>query len=157
VAGETVTDAGARLADVACADKTGVDLLLIHNPSIGQEALDRGCVPAQISGHYHVRTDPEAVGGGVRYISSTTAGAQVNQPTIGPLRGVAELTVLRWDTETRRFVDYRVISVHPDRTVTVGAAQPWPALPPAPSSAAGSSSAPGPSATGGTVAATAAP
>lgn len=157
VAGETVTDAGARLADVACADKTGVDLLLIHNPPVGQEALDRGCVPAQISGHYHVRTDPEVVGEGVRYISSTTAGAQVNQPTIGPLHGVAELTVLRWDTETRRFVDYRVIAVHPDRTVTVGAAQPWPALPPAPSSAAGSSSAPGTDATGGTVPATAAP
>ncbi|MBN9328374.1 metallophosphoesterase [Cellulomonas sp. 73-145] len=157
VAGETVTDAGARLADVACADKTGVDLLLIHNPPVGQEALDRGCVPAQISGHYHVRTDPEVVGEGVRYISSTTAGAQVNQPTIGPLHGVAELTVLRWDTETRRFVDYRVIAVHPDRTVTVGAAQPWPALPPAPSSVAGSSSAPGPGATGGTVPATAAP
>lgn len=157
VAGETVTDAGARLADVACADKTGVDLLLIHNPPVGQEALDRGCVPAQISGHYHVRTDPEVVGEGVRYISSTTAGAQVNQPTIGPLHGVAELTVLRWDTETRRFVDYRVIAVHPDRTVTVGAAQPWPALPPVPSSTAGPSSGPGPTATGGAVPATAAP
>lgn len=36
VAGETVTDAGARLADVACADKTGVDLLLIHNPRSGR-------------------------------------------------------------------------------------------------------------------------
>ena len=34
---------------------------------------------------------------------------------------------------------------------------PWPALPPAPSSVAGSSSAPGPGATGGTVPATAAP
>lgn len=65
--------------------------------------------------------------------------------------------MLRWDTETRRFVDYRVIAVHPDRTVTVGAALPWPALPPAPSSAAAPSSGPGPTATGGTVPATAAP
>lgn len=133
VAGETLSDVGARLADVACADKAGVDLLLIHEPPVGEEALDRGCVPAQISGHYHVRTDPEVVGDGVRYISSTTAGAAVNQPTIGPLHGVAEMTVLRWDTETRRFVDYRVVAVHPDRTVTVGAALPWPELPVRPS------------------------
>lgn len=129
VSGETPDEVGTRLADVACADKAGVDLMLIHNPPIGQEALDRGCVHAQISGHYHVRTDPEVVGEGVRYISSTTAGAAVNQPTIGPLHGVAELTVLRWDTQTRRFVDYRVIAVHPDRTVTIGAAEPWPPLP----------------------------
>ncbi len=129
VAGETVADAGARLADVACAYHPGVDLLLIHNPPVGQEALDRGCVPAQISGHYHRRTDPQVVGDGVRYISSTTAGAQVGQPTVGPLHGVAEMTVLRWDPQTRRFVDYRVVAVHPDRTATVGAALPWPQLP----------------------------
>ena len=70
---------------------------------------------------------------GVRYISSTTAGAAVNQPTIGPLHGVAEMTVLRWDTQTHRFADYRVIAVHPDRTVTVGPALPWPQLPTSPS------------------------
>lgn len=129
VSGETPADAGARLADVACAYHPGVDLLLIHNPPVGQQALDRGCVPAQISGHYHQRTDPQVVGEGVRYISSTTAGAQVGQPTVGPLHGVAEMTVLRWNPQTRRFVDYRVVAVHPDRTATVAAALPWPQLP----------------------------
>lgn len=129
VAGETIADTGDRLAQVACDDKQGVDLLLIHNPAVGDAALDGGCVPAQISGHLHQRTDPQVVGDGVRYISSTTAGAAVNQPTIGPLHGIAEMTVLRWDTQTRRFVDYRVVAAHPDRTVTVGAALPWPMLP----------------------------
>ena len=59
-----------------------------------------GCVPAQISGHLHRRYGPERVDDGVRYISSSTAGATLGQPTVGPLNGVAEMTVLRWDPDT---------------------------------------------------------
>ena len=59
-----------------------------------------GCVPAQISGHLHRRYGPERVDGAVRYISSSTAGATLGQPTVGPLNGVAEMTVLRWDPDT---------------------------------------------------------
>ena len=45
----------------------------------------------------------------MRYISSSTAGATLGQPTVGPLNGVAEMTVLRWDPQTRRFVDYQLV------------------------------------------------
>ena len=37
----------------------------------------------------------------------------------GPLNGVAEMTVLRWDPDTRRFVDYQLVQVRPDATATV--------------------------------------
>ena len=77
----------------------------------------------------------------------------MNQPTIGPLHGVAEMTVLRWDTQTRRFVDYRVVAVHPDRTVTVAAALPWPEAP----AAASGGAAARPTATGTGAATTSAP
>jgi len=128
VSDETVEEAGTRLAKVAC-DDGAVDLLLIHTPRVGTPALQSGCVPAQISGHLHKRTDPTVVDQGVRYISSSTAGAVVSQPTVGPLHGRAEMTVLRWSPQTRRFVDYRVVSVDVDGSAAVGAAQPWPVVP----------------------------
>lgn len=123
---ESLVDAGRRLADVACADDAGVDLLLVHNPNMGNATLDEGCVPAQVSGHQHRRTGPVAFRHGIRYVSSSTAGAALNQVTVGPLRGVAEITVLRFDPDTGAVTDHRLIRVHPDGTATVGLALRWP-------------------------------
>lgn len=123
---ETVAEAGRRLADVACEDDAGVDLLLVHTPRVGQAALDEGCAPAQVSGHLHRRVGPLAVGQGVRYGSSSTAGASLGQATVGPLNGTAELTVLRFDPDERRFLDYQVVRVATDTSVTVEPRTAWP-------------------------------
>ncbi|WP_456789060.1 metallophosphoesterase family protein [Cellulomonas sp. P5_C5] len=123
---ETAAEEAQRLAEVACEDAEGVDLLLIHTPAVGQQALDDGCVPAQISGHLHRRYGPERVGRAVRYISSSTAGATLGQATVGPLHGVAEMTVLRWDPDTLRFVDYQLVQVRPDATASVSPRLQWP-------------------------------
>ncbi|GEK19495.1 metallophosphoesterase family protein [Cellulomonas xylanilytica] len=123
---ETASEEAQRLAEVACDDPDGVDLLLIHTPAVGQQTLDDGCAAAQISGHLHRRYGPERVGRSVRYISSSTAGATLGQATVGPLNGVAEMTVLRWDPDTRRFVDYQLVQVHPDTTATVSPRLQWP-------------------------------
>lgn len=125
---ESAPEAGRRLAEVAC-DDGDVDLLVIHTPTVGDQALEDGCVPAQVSGHYHRRVGPEPVGAGVRYISSSTAGATLGQPTVGPLRGVATLTVLRADRETGALLDLQVVEVTPQATVTVRDREPWPPLP----------------------------
>jgi predicted MPP superfamily phosphohydrolase len=124
--GKTVKQVGQQLADVACGDADGVDILLIHTPRVGNQALDQGCVPAQISGHLHIRRGPVEVGDGVRYISSSTAGAKSGEATVGPLHGIAEMTVLRFDPVTRRIIDYQVIQVHPDTSATVGYRFTWP-------------------------------
>jgi hypothetical protein len=123
---ESVFDEGARLAETACADEDGVDLLLIHTPDVGLSSLASGCVPAQISGHLHKRSGPEQVGTGIRYISSSSSGATLGRPTIGPLNGTAELTVLRWDPGTRRFVDYQLVQVRTDASVAVSDRLAWP-------------------------------
>jgi len=128
VGAETATALGTRLADVACADGD-VDLLLIHTPTIGTEALTRGCVPSQVSGHWHRRIGPLRVGEGVRYVNSSSAGAILNEPTVGPLRGTAELTILRFDPATGDVIDARLVLVRPDGSVTVGAALTWPSAP----------------------------
>lgn len=122
---ETATEEGERLADLAC-DDGDVDLLLIHTPAVGEQALRRGCVPTQLSGHLHTRYGPVLIGEGVRYISSSTAGALLNEPTVGPLRGTAELTVLYLDAETHRVVRYRLVQVRPSGEAVVGPAVGWP-------------------------------
>lgn len=126
---ETVAGLSARMADAACADED-VDLLLVHDPVVGEETLRRGCAAAQVSGHYHQRIGPVRFGEGTRYTSTSTAGARLGQATLGPLSGVAELTILRFDPRTHRIVDYRLVRVLPDASATVTVALQWPAEPP---------------------------
>ncbi|MGC5167631.1 metallophosphoesterase family protein [Luteimicrobium sp. DT211] len=118
------------LAGAACdAEKDGepgVDLLLIHDPSIGTVPMQTGCVPAQVSGHLHRRIDPTQIGLGIRYVNSSTAGATLGQPTVGPLRGTAEMTVLRFDRQTHRFMDWQLVSVTKKGVASVSERQPWP-------------------------------
>lgn len=123
---ETLDELTTRLADTACDDEAGVDLLLVHDVKAGAEALERGCVPAQVSGHYHRRIGPVREGQGVVYVNASTAGAALGQPTVGPLRDVAEMTVLRFDPEGRRVLDHRLVRVEPDASVTVSLAVDWP-------------------------------
>ena len=123
---ETSREEGSRLADVACDDTDGVDLLLIHNPRVGDETLDRGCVPTQLSGHMHTRMGPLRTGSGVRYVSASTAGALLGEPTVGPLRNTAELTVLRFDPVKRQILDYQLIEVRTDTSASVGPRIAWP-------------------------------
>ncbi|MFI2101926.1 metallophosphoesterase family protein [Isoptericola sp. NPDC019693] len=128
----------ADLAATACEDRDGVDLLLIHTPAVGLDALDSGCVPFQVSGHTHSRSGPEQVGQGIRYVNGSTAGAAPNQPTVGPLHGTAEMTVLRFDPTTRRMLDVQVVTVTPDGAATVGDREPVPEVVPPTDEALGS-------------------
>jgi len=110
---ETAAGLADRLATTACA-AGDIDVLLIHDPSIGAETLDRGCAPLQLSGHLHQRVGPEVVGKGVQYVSASTACAVYGQPTIGPLRWIAEMTVFRFDPNTHQMLDRLFIRVFPD-------------------------------------------
>lgn len=125
---ETVRDVSRRLADLACDDRT-VDLLLVHQPVMGNDALNRGCVPAQVSGHMHKRIGPTRVGEGVRYVSSSTAGATYGYSTLGRLAGTAELTVLRFDARTGEAVDMRLVTVSTSGVGSVGTLVAWPREP----------------------------
>ncbi|QIK83832.1 metallophosphoesterase [Sanguibacter sp. HDW7] len=109
-----------RLARDACAERP--DLLMIHTPYVGAPALATGCTPLQISGHRHTRTGPVRSGLGVLYVSGTTAGAAEGRLTIGPLGGVAQMTLWRFDRTSRTWLDSRLISITPSGAVEVGAA-----------------------------------
>ncbi|MCA5893751.1 metallophosphoesterase family protein [Isoptericola sp. NEAU-Y5] len=118
----TPAEQAAELAATAC-DDGQVDLLLVHTPQVGLEGLESGCVPFQVSGHTHAMAGPEQVGQGIRYVSASTAGAAANQPTVGPLNGTAEMTVLRFDPGARRMVDWQLVSITPDGGATVSERQ----------------------------------
>ncbi|KAJ8143634.1 hypothetical protein OY671_003234 [Metschnikowia pulcherrima] len=126
---ETPEEYAARSTEVACAEQEDgdpIDLLLIHTPRMGNEALDSGCVPNQVSGHMHTRSGPERTGGGVRYVSGSTAGAVKDQLRIGPLKGTAEMTVSRFDPERRRIVDWQLVQIGTDESAKVWPRIAWP-------------------------------
>jgi predicted MPP superfamily phosphohydrolase len=140
---ETPEEAGERLRDVACeaAGEIGlggftgedrVDMLLVHQPAVGDAALESGCVPFQLSGHMHKRIGPEVVGYGVRYVNASTGGATKNNASVGPLRDSSEMTVLRFDPENRRFVDWQLVEVTPEGEAVVTDRQPVPPAVPLP-------------------------
>ncbi|PFG35335.1 calcineurin-like phosphoesterase family protein [Flavimobilis soli] len=133
-----------RMMQVACGEDERVDLLMVHTPRAGTSALSSGCVATQLSGHVHRRIGPARVGLGVRYVSSTTAGAAEGQLTVGPLRGESQMTVLRFDRETRRMLDMRVVVARPDGSVSVGGAVAFPAPLPQAEAEGGAESAPSP-------------
>ena len=97
--GTDSVDAGERLADARA--RTTASTCCCPHARGRRPRVRAGCVPAQISGHLHRRTDPRQVGHGIRYLSSSTAGATLGEATVGPLNGAAEMTVLRWDPATR--------------------------------------------------------
>ncbi|TKR22655.1 metallophosphoesterase [Cellulomonas hominis] len=132
---ESYAEVGERLSDVACDEPDGVDLVLFHNPRTAPALLADGCVPALVSGHMHTRTDPEQIGEGIRYISSSTAGAQENEPRIGPLKGTAEMTLLRWDPDSRQILDWQLVEIGTDASAVVHDPEPWPEVVPVPEEA----------------------
>jgi len=132
---ESIRDMGERLAELACEARDrgeGVDLLVVHNPIAAQPTLQDGCAPLTISGHWHRREGPEIDGLAVRYVNSSTAGAVSAAPTIGPLHGTAEMTVMRIDPATGEPLAYRVIEVTPAAEVHLGPWELFPVLAPEP-------------------------
>ncbi|GAB3042943.1 hypothetical protein GCM10027079_03980 [Sediminivirga luteola] len=119
-----------RMRQEACT--RDIDVLFLHDPRYGFPALSAGCAPLVLAGHWHRAVLPEVQGRGILYVSSTTGGALANALTPGPLRMDAEMTLMRFDRQTGAAVDYRIIAVHPDRSVTLGPWTPMPAPPAAP-------------------------
>jgi hypothetical protein len=98
-------DAQAReLADVACRyDANGhrVSTLLVHEASMGDEALRRGCVDLVLGGHLHTQVGPDRVTGsngdiGVSFTNGTTGGAAYAVAVGTKLRRDAEVTLVTY-------------------------------------------------------------
>ncbi|MDR2566637.1 MAG: metallophosphoesterase [Bifidobacteriaceae bacterium] len=124
---EDLTDVAARLADVACADKP-VDLLLVHRPVMAMAALERGCVPAAVTGHMHSRANPRVVGRGVFYTQASTGRDNAETTNLGPLGSPAEMTILLFDAEGH-LAAWQLLTVKPDASAKLSGIKAWPELP----------------------------
>lgn len=135
VADETIQERGQRLADTACHlqdEGKPVDILALHNPQGTEEALDSGCVDYAFSGHFHRQIGPWQKGLGVQYIHTSTAGAVLGKPTIGPLNGVGGVSAITWDTHTKEPTAIRFMRALPDNSVEVTSWYGWPEIPSSP-------------------------
>jgi hypothetical protein len=101
--GVTMAEQASRLADTACAsqeDGTRVATILTHDASLGQEALERGCVDLVLGGHLHRQVGPDVVRGsdatGVRYTNGTTGGAAYAFALGSKLRRDAQVTLVTY-------------------------------------------------------------
>jgi hypothetical protein len=102
--GITFDQQAEQLADVACkaaADGHRVSTLLVHEASMGAEALQRGCVDLVLGGHLHTQVGPDRVTGanghvGVSFTNGTTGGAAYAVAVGTKLRRDAEATLVTY-------------------------------------------------------------
>ena len=102
--GITFDQQAEQLADVACksaADGHRVSTLLVHEASMGAEALQRGCVDLVLGGHLHTQVGPDRVAGanghvGVSFTNGTTGGAAYAVAVGTKLRRDAEATLVTY-------------------------------------------------------------
>lgn len=122
---ETVDSFGHRLADTACADPAGVDILLVHEPDAAEQALQRGCVTTVLSGHMH-RGEIQAIGlpdgtNAFHLNGDNASGATNDRPSLGPVdrKSPAALYLIKFSRQTGRAMFYQTITVHADAAVEV--------------------------------------
>ena len=99
--GASLEEVGHELADTACAQRSRVTTLLVHDASVGREALERGCVELVLGGHLHVRVGPTRVIGphgevGRSYTTGTTGGAVYAIATGSKPRRDAGITLITY-------------------------------------------------------------
>lgn len=121
---ETLQQLSERLADTACADERGVDILLVHQQEAAQESLERGCVNTVLSGHTHseeITTELGVYGNTVfQLVGNNASGAKRERPSLGPIETSATLYSIRFSKDTGKILAYQTITINPDASVVIG-------------------------------------
>jgi predicted phosphodiesterase len=129
---EALADTAHRLADAACKDHP--NLLLVHTPSVAEEAIARGCIDFALSGHTHsqaITTKISADGRRILHLTADNASGAVGDAiTVGPLQSTTSLYIMKASKRTGELSYYQVVSFHPDASVTIS--QPTYVPPPMP-------------------------
>lgn len=118
---ETIAELGERLAETACADPEGVDILLVHEPDAATESIARGCVTTALTGHMH----HEAVSVTDRSLFITgdnASGATNDRPSLGPVdeESPARIYLIKFDESSGQPIGYQTVTVHADAHVEIG-------------------------------------
>lgn len=129
------TEAAASLSEAACAavdpddPATQVDILLIHDPYVGNRVMPSGCVVMEVSGHLHRRIGPVQQGLGTLYLNASSGGSSEGRVPLGPLRVPAFVSILQYDRANKEPVALREITLTTDAEVELGEWEPFPVSP----------------------------
>ncbi|MDR6175468.1 hypothetical protein QE364_000087 [Nocardioides zeae] len=99
--GLTFDEVRDRITEDACASEERINTLLVHDASLGRDALSAGCVDLVIGGHIHVRSGPTPVEGengeiGYTFTAGTTGGAAYAIAVGSKPRRQAETTLITY-------------------------------------------------------------
>jgi predicted phosphodiesterase len=116
-------EVGERLADAACASKTRIATLLVHDADLGRASLERGCVDLVVGGHTHVQRGPDPVPGpdgrtGWTYTNGTTGGAAYAIAVGSKPRREAGVSLVTYD-DAGRPVGVQAVGLQTDGTFVV--------------------------------------
>jgi hypothetical protein len=133
VRAETVAEMSARLARTACKDPDRIPVVVVNQPAGLRDVVDQGCTDLAIAGATERRVSSQSSNGRrvTTYLASSTGGATVGEPdsllsSLGQLRTEAELTILTFGAVSRRPLQYQIVTVGTDGSVTVSQPQPFP-------------------------------
>jgi Calcineurin-like phosphoesterase len=102
--GTTMVEQEELLAETACESRDAgrrIATMLVHDTSLGEEALERGCVDLVVGGHLHSQVGPERVVGpdgevGYTYTSGTSGGAAYAFALGSKLRRDAQVALITY-------------------------------------------------------------
>lgn len=119
---ETAEAMGQRLADIACADPEGVDVLIVHDPKAAQETMANGCAKIALNGHLHVEHTSVHDAPNKQQVldinGASAGGAKNGSTTLGPLQNEARVYAIKIDKTTHQPIQYQIISVDTNSMVT---------------------------------------
>jgi len=121
--GLSYDEVGERLAEAACDATERVTTILVHDPSLGREALERGCADLVVGGHLHVSRGPERYDGpdgeiGYSWTTGTTGGAAYAIAIGSKPRRPADITLLTY--RDGRPLGIQGVTLQTDGVFTVG-------------------------------------
>lgn len=126
---ETIDEMSQRLADTACSDKEGVDIIVTNQPGGIEDTVDMGCAKLAIVGG--IKSSTESYIGRetgkivVRHSQASTGGATFGEDpldsfdTLGPLQAPAEMTIFGLDEANGEPLYYQTIIIGTDASATI--------------------------------------
>ncbi len=119
---------GEALADTACADSKGVDIIVGATPDAVRETLRRGCAKLALAGGrvHNIETVIAQDGKQLRlYEVGTTGGVKTGAFTMGPLQNPATVALIQIDKFTHEPKWQQTITFYPDARVIIGPIVDW--------------------------------
>lgn len=114
---QTPEELGDSLRDTAC--ESDVDILLVHDPVVGQATAESGCVPLVLHGHTHKEAITHHANGTLQIVGESAGGVKPEHPTVDKPLEPAVLYAIRLDEHSNKPSFFQTITVNLDGSVDI--------------------------------------